>query len=115
VKTVQEMALGSLFFFKAPASYDDKAVHKHVTPDILVKIGTLVDELAQLTEWSATAINDRLKAFALTHEVSLGKLAQPLRIAVCGGTVSPPIDQTLQILGRDEAFKRLQLAMAAWT
>jgi glutamyl-tRNA synthetase len=115
VKTVREMALGSLFFFKAPAEYEAKAVQKHVTPEIVAKVRALIDTLALLPEWSANSINDSLKAFATAQDVSLGKLAQPLRIAVCGGTVSPPIDQTLQILGREEALRRLNLAMAAWS
>jgi glutamyl-tRNA synthetase len=115
VKTVREMAQGSLFFFKAPTEYEAKAVQKHVTPEIVAKVRALIDSLSLLPEWSANAINDSLKAFATAQDVSLGKLAQPLRIAVCGGTVSPPIDQTLQILGREEALRRLNLAMAAWS
>jgi glutamyl-tRNA synthetase len=46
--------------------------------------------------------------------VALGKLAQPVRLAVCGGTVSPPIDATLAILGKQEALARLLKALAAW-
>jgi len=45
----------------------------------------------------------------------LGKLAQPLRLAVCGGTVSPPIDATLAILGKEQTLTRLGKALAAWS
>jgi glutamyl-tRNA synthetase len=51
---------------------------------------------------------------ALGRGVALGKLAQPIRLAVCGGTISPPIDATLEILGREESLSRLRQAQGLW-
>jgi len=53
--------------------------------------------------------------FAASKGISLGKLAQPLRLAVCGGTVSPPIDATLAILGKHETLARLRTALRIWS
>jgi glutamyl-tRNA synthetase len=114
-KTLKEMALNSLFFFRAPQAYDDKAVRKHITADVLPLIGEVAASLAQLADWSAAAIHAVINDTAVSRGVSLGKLAQPLRLAVCGGTVSPPIDATLAILGRAETLARLQRASAAWS
>jgi glutamyl-tRNA synthetase len=114
-KTLKEMALNSLFFFRAPQAYDEKAVRKHITADVLPLIGEVAASLAQLADWSAAAIHAVINDTAVSRGVALGKLAQPLRLAVCGGTVSPPIDATLAILGRTETLSRLQRAGAAWS
>jgi glutamyl-tRNA synthetase len=113
-KTVHEMAVNSVFFFRAPTAYDEKAVRKHVTADVLELLSEAADALAQLADWSAPAIHKVISDFAATKGISLGKLAQPIRLAVCGGTVSPPIDATLTILGKIEALSRLSKARAAW-
>ena len=113
-KTLREMALNSVFFFRAPAAYDDKAVRKHVTAEILALLVEASDELGQLANWSAPAIHGLISGLAAARGVTLGKLAQPIRLAVCGGTVSPPIDATLAILGKTEAMSRLATARARW-
>jgi glutamyl-tRNA synthetase len=113
-KTVREMALNSLFFFRAPVAYDEKAVRKHVTPDVLVLLAEASNELDRLAGWSAPAIHELISGFAAAKGIPLGKLAQPIRLAVCGGTVSPPIDATLAILGKIESLSRLSRARAVW-
>jgi glutamyl-tRNA synthetase len=113
-KTMREMALNSLFFFKAPPTYDEKAVRKHITAEVLPVFRKTEERLAALPEWTETALHDAVNAIAAESGLSLGKLAQPIRLALCGGTVSPPIDATLAILGRDEALARLKRASAAW-
>jgi glutamyl-tRNA synthetase len=113
-KTVREMAANSAFFFRAPAAYDEKAVRKHVTPEVLALVAETCLKLAQLKDWSAPAIHELINGLALARGVALGKLAQPIRLAVCGGTVSPPIDATLEILGREESLSRLRKARELW-
>jgi glutamyl-tRNA synthetase len=113
-KTVHEMALNSVFFFRAPTAYDEKAVRKHVTADVLLLLAEASNELDQVTDWSAAAIHEVISGFAAAKGISLGKLAQPIRLAVCGGTVSPPIDATLSILGKIESLARLTRARAVW-
>jgi glutamyl-tRNA synthetase len=113
-KTVREMAANSVFFFRAPVAYDEKAVRKHVTADVLALLGEAYYELGRLEDWSAPAIHALISGVAAAKGVSLGKLAQPIRLAVCGGTVSPPIDATLAILGKTEALARLAKAQAVW-
>jgi glutamyl-tRNA synthetase len=113
-KTVREMALASVFFFKAPVAYDEKAVRKHVTADVLEVLAEAARELDQLVDWSAPAIHEVITGLAAAKGISLGKLAQPIRLAVCGGTVSPPIDATLAILGKIESLARFNRAQAVW-
>jgi glutamyl-tRNA synthetase len=103
-----------VFFFRAPAAYDDKAVRKHVTPDILESFREVIARFDALPVWSAPAVHAFITEFAASKGIPLGKLAQPLRLAVCGGTVSPPIDATLAILGKPETLSRLHTAVRAW-
>jgi glutamyl-tRNA synthetase len=113
-KTVREMALNSVFFFRAPAAYDEKAVRKHVNADVLALLAEASNDLSRLENWSAPAIHEVISGFAAAKGISLGKIAQPVRLAVCGGTVSPPIDITLAILGKAESLARLVQARAVW-
>jgi glutamyl-tRNA synthetase len=113
-KTVREMALNSLFFFRAPDAFDDKAVRKHVTPEIRGVLAQAVHALKDLAGWTPESVHAVLHEICTAKGINLGKLAQPIRIAVCGGTVSPPIDATLAILGRDESLARLDKARALW-
>jgi glutamyl-tRNA synthetase len=113
-KTMREMALNSLFFFRPPAGYDDKAVRKNVTPEVLPLLAEAARQLEQLADWSAPSLHALISGLASAKGVSLGKLAQPIRLALCGVTVSPPIDATLAILGKAEALSRLARALAAW-
>jgi len=113
-KTLKEMATNSRFFFRAPESYDAKAVAKHITAEIPALIDELSHAFAVLPNWAATSIHERLTEFAAAKGLSLGKLAQPIRLAICGGTVSPPIDASLAILGRGESLARLARALTIW-
>ncbi|MEY4762301.1 MAG: hypothetical protein RLZZ200_2157 [Pseudomonadota bacterium] len=105
-KTLKDMASAGLFFFREPVR-DEKAAAKHLTPEALVLLAELRAELASLPEWNAPAVHALLNAFAGNRSLGLGKIAQPLRVALCGGTVSPPIDATVAVLGRSRVLDRL--------
>jgi glutamyl-tRNA synthetase len=114
-KTVREMAQGSVFFFKAPESYDEKAVRKHITADVPALLAEAIAALEALNDWSTAAIHGVINDVAAGKGVALGKLAQPLRVAVSGAAVSPPIDATLAILGKSETLSRLRRAQLRWS
>jgi glutamyl-tRNA synthetase len=109
-KTLAEMAANSMFFFIAPSRYDAKAAAKSLTADTAPLLVAAREVLSGLGEWTATAIHAALQQLADRRGVALGKIAQPLRVAVAGGGISPPIDQTLTILGRNEVARRLTAA-----
>lgn len=110
VKTLREMAENSRFFFQAPAEYEAKAARKHLKAVAAPLLAAAQAGLEALSEWEAQAIHDVIIAVAEREEAKMGKVAQPIRVAVSGGSVSPPIDQTLAILGREETLARLQRA-----
>ena len=110
-KTLKEMAENSRFFFKDFSDYQSEAAQKNLTAEALPALRALRKHLAALQGWSASAIHSLLDEIAATLGVKLGKVAQPLRVAVSGGGVSPPIDATLEILGRDVTLARLDRAL----
>jgi glutamyl-tRNA synthetase len=113
-KTLREMAANSVFFFREPTTYDDKGVRKHVTPETLPLFAEASDALAELEDWTAQTIHELISGVVARHSSSLGKLAQPIRLAICGSTISPPIDVTLAILGKQASLQRLAHARALW-
>ncbi|MFO1377627.1 MAG: glutamate--tRNA ligase [Steroidobacteraceae bacterium] len=111
-KTLAEMAQGCVFFFHEPAWYEEKAASKFLTAESRPALVDLRHRLGTVGEWSAAAIHGVLQRLAEERGVGLGKIAQPLRVAVSGGSVSPPIDRTLEVLGRETTLKRLDRAIA---
>ena len=111
-KTLKEMAANSRFFFGEEVTLDAKAAEKQLTADARQLLGELSARLVALAEWSAPAIHGVLETLAQEKSLGLGKIAQPLRVAVSGGTVSPPIDMTLVLLGRARTLARLQRVLS---
>jgi glutamyl-tRNA synthetase len=111
-KTLKEMAENSRFFFVEDIALDPKAVEKHLTPDAKNLLGELRTRLAAVEKWEAAAVHSTLETLAKEKSLGLGKVAQPLRVAVTGGTVSPPIDATLAMLGQTRTLARLEKAIS---
>jgi glutamyl-tRNA synthetase len=111
-RTMKEMAENSRFFFSDDIRLDPKAVAKHLSAEALVALDRVRTLLAGLPEWNAAAIHGALNELAVQLAVGLGKVAQPLRVAVTGGAVSPPIDATLALLGRERTLGRVDAALA---
>jgi glutamyl-tRNA synthetase len=110
-RTMKEMAEASLFFFRDPQAYDEKAAAKHLTRETAPFLVALRDRLTALDEWRAPALHAAVSSVASERAVALGKVAQPLRVAVSGGAVSPPIDVTLEILGPEVTLARIDRAI----
>jgi len=110
-KTMKEMAQNSRFFFGERVDIDPKAGAKVLTPDALALLRVTHERLSALSSWSAPAIQDVLNRLATDQGVALGKVAQPIRVCVSGGTVSPPIDATLALLGRERSLARIGAAL----
>jgi glutamyl-tRNA synthetase len=111
-KTLKEMAQNSRFFFVDHVEIDPKAAAKHLSGDGAQMLGKVRAQLATLPEWTAGAIHSALNDLATQLQAGLGKIAQPVRVAVTGTAVSPPIDMTLALLGRDRSLARLDAALA---
>jgi glutamyl-tRNA synthetase len=109
-KTLKEMAEKSRIFF-TDIQYNDEAVQKNLTVDLIPALNEIRDGLANLTDWNKEAIHQVIVATSEKLGLKLGKIAQPVRVAVTGDTISPPIDVTLFLLGQNSVVKRLDTAL----
>ena len=84
---------------------------KNLRPEILPALEELRNRLSQLGEWRTELLHATIAQCAEDYQLKLGKLAQPIRVAVCGKTASPPIDVTLALLGQERTLARLDRAI----
>ena len=110
-KTLVEMAQNSRYFYEDITGYDEKAAAKNLKTEIVEPLTAFSAKLATLEPWSATAIHQLINDVAETHQLNMGKLAQPLRVAMTGAGVSPPIDITIELIGKERALQRIERAL----
>ncbi|MBB1089481.1 glutamate--tRNA ligase [Lysobacter sp. SG-8] len=112
VQTLKEMAERSKVWFGPLSGYDDAAVAKHLTDKARAPLADARERIAALPAWSAEAITGALQQSAEALGVGMGKVAQPMRVAITGTQVSPDIGHTVYLCGRDEALSRIDAALA---
>jgi glutamyl-tRNA synthetase len=111
-KTLVEMAANSVFFYQDFEHFDEKAAQKNLTAAAGPALEQLQERFATLADWQPEPIHQAVLATAEALGEKLGKVAQPLRVAMSGGTVSPPIDVTVYLVGRERTLARLGKALA---
>ncbi|MEK6712258.1 MAG: glutamate--tRNA ligase [Nitrospinota bacterium] len=111
-RTLGEMAEGARFFFAPAVEIDPKAAEKFLTPGIAGPMAKLRAALAGASPFSKEAVRAAFESVLAAEGLAIGKLAQPVRVAVTGGTVSPGIHETLSLLGKERALERLDAALA---
>jgi len=106
-KTLLDLADGAAFLFlERPIELTDKAA-KLLDGEARALLGRVLKELEAISEWSVEALEAKVKAFAEAEGLKLGTVAQPLRAALTGTTVSPGIFDVLAVLGREESLARI--------
>lgn len=112
-KTLLELVAMSAYFFVAPAKYDEKGVQKHFakpnTASLLQECAQKISTLASFTESACETLYEQI---ALAHEVSVGKIIHPTRLALTGTTNSPGMYETMVAIGQEECVQRLHTAVA---
>lgn len=110
-KSLSEMVERSRYFFDNEIQYDAEAVRKHLSTDLAKPLQVVRDQFNELSTWQAEAIHQVIIHVAELCDLKLGKLAQPIRVAVTGNTTSPPIDMTLLLIGKERVLQRLDRAI----
>ncbi len=113
-RTMREMAEASRYFFLPRVELEEKAARKHLGPEGAAALARVRERLQSLPVWSAEPIHRALAELAAELGAGLGTVAQPLRVAVSGGAVSPPIDATVALIGRERVLDRIDRALE-WT
>ncbi len=110
-KTLKEMAAASRYFYEDFESYDEKAAKKNFKGDAVEVLRQLLTQFSAIAEWDGEVLHQIVLDTAQTMDLKLGKVAQPLRVAVSGQAATPGIDVTLSLLGRSKTLKRIQRAI----
>jgi len=110
-KTLVEMVEKSKFFFQDSIEYDSAAVKKYLRPVILEPLETLMEHLRQTKDWNNDSLQQIVNDVCAAFDLNMGKVAQPLRVAITGSSTSPSIDMTLYMIGRERCLHRLQDAV----
>ncbi len=110
-KTLVEMAEASRYFYQEFENYDEKAAKKNFKAGSDEVLRHLLVKFSAISEWDGEKLHQIVLDTAEELDLKLGKVAQPLRVAVCGTGVSPSIDVTLSLLGRDKTLKRIEKAI----
>ncbi len=111
-ETLVEMASSARFCYEDFEEIDAKAAKKNLRPVILEPLRSIRERFAELPQWTKEAIAQTIEETAASFQINMGKLGQPIRVAVTGGPVSPPIDVTVWLVGRERTLDRLDRAIA---
>jgi len=115
VQTLKEMAERAAVWYQPLTQYDDAAVAKHLVPAARAPLEGVRAQLAALGEWTVESVHGALQDTGEALGLGLGKIAQPLRVAITGTQVSPSIDHTVFLAGREQALSRIDAALAKIT
>lgn len=110
-KTLKEMAAASRYFYEDFESYDEKAAKKNFKGEARQVLQQLEVQFSAVTEWDGEALHQIVLDTAEKLDLKLGKVAQPLRVAISGQAATPGIDVTLTLLGRAKTLARIQRAI----
>jgi glutamyl-tRNA synthetase len=111
VKTLVEMAELSEFYFREEIAYDEKAAEKFLSKETVPMFDQVIHFLSKESILEKGNVHQLIQQLAETKGEPLVKIAQPLRVALTGRTVSPPIDEVMEVLGKERVIQRLQKAI----
>jgi glutamyl-tRNA synthetase len=111
VKTLGEMAEVSEFYFCGGITYDEKAVVKFLNREVMPMFHQVITSLSKESFLEKENVHRLIQQLAEARGETLVKIAQPIRVALTGKTVSPPIDEVMEVLGKEEVIQRLEKAI----
>jgi glutamyl-tRNA synthetase len=108
-KTMVELADSALFYVMArPLALDEKAAKTMSDSAMAADLAEFATQIAALASWTRETLEETARVFTEARGQKLGKIAQPLRAALAGSSVSPPIFEVMEVLGRDETLGRIE-------
>jgi glutamyl-tRNA synthetase len=111
-QTLKEMAEKSAVWFQPLTEYDEAAVAKHLKQVAREPLQQMRSRLAALPHWAPEPIHEMVKAVSEALGLGMGKIEQPLRVAITATQVSPDIGWTVYLCGREQALARIDAALA---
>jgi glutamyl-tRNA synthetase len=111
-KTLREMAEQALFYFQEEVPYETEAARKFLTADALPALKSLAARLEEIDDFTELSLEEAFKAVMAETGLKLGKIAQPVRVALSGRAASPGIFEITAIIGKQQTLMRLARAIA---
>jgi glutamyl-tRNA synthetase len=111
-KTLVEMAKSAVFYYQDSVEFDEKASNKFFKPEAAALLTKTADAIESLVDYSQEPLETMFKTLMEETGLGFGKIAQPLRVAITGTTVSPGIFEMLLALGKDKTILRIRTAVA---
>ncbi len=109
--TLVEMKAGAIPFLVSDIALDEKAKAKHLTAEIVPLLNELASKLNSIDPFVHSNIEGLFNALVAEKGIKLGKLAQPVRVALTGGTVSPGIYDVIEVMGKEKTMARIHAAI----
>jgi len=106
-----ELAQSAGFYFNPKVQYEPEAAEKFLKPEIVPVLTAIADGLSSLESFTKEEIENFLQKFVLEKDLKFKIIAQPLRVALTGKTISPGIDEVMVTLGKDRVVSRIQDAI----
>jgi len=110
-KTLIDLARMLRYYIAQEVEYQEKAEMKFLTPQTLLYIKELRNSISELREFTVSEIERVFKELIERHHIKLGQVAQPVRVALTGGTESPGIFEVIEVMGKEKVLKRLDRAI----
>jgi glutamyl-tRNA synthetase len=112
VKTLVELANAASFYFADEIQYEEPAAKEFLVPDVSAHLKAMAAAIPVVQNFSREGLEEFLKAFVQERDIKFKVLAQPLRVALTGKTVSPGIDEVMATLGKERVIQRINAALA---
>jgi glutamyl-tRNA synthetase len=113
-KTLKEMAERSRYFYEEFDQYDEEAVKKHVKSGAVDVLKNILEKFKAIEHWKADKLHQVITDYAEKNEIGMGKIGMPLRVAITGGAMSPSVDVTLELIGKERVISRIEKAIKNW-
>lgn len=111
-KTLVEMANMANFYFADEVQYEEQAAQKFLVPDVTAYLQAMAAAISSVQNFNKKGIEEFLLAFTQENNIKFKVIAQPLRVALTGKTVSPGIDEVMATLGKERVEKRIEAAIS---
>jgi glutamyl-tRNA synthetase len=111
-RTLVEMAEGARFYFQERMTYEEKGDRKFLTPNVLERMEEIRERLEKTDDFTQKGLEVVFVGFLEEKQIKLGKIAQPLRVALTGKTASPGLFEVMEVLGKEKVLKRLTDAIS---
>jgi glutamyl-tRNA synthetase len=110
-RTLTELVDAAHFFLADEITVDEKAAKKFLTPEIAGPMSRLTEKLSATDNFEPDEIERVFSSVLEETALPMGKLAQPVRVALTGGTVSPGIHEVIAVLGKERTLRRLRAVL----